>query len=130
MTNILSEYKSVVMSGGYEVKKVMRENSNGYKVPTDLSSIQFFGFHKVIIPALPKKSNSHAMVVTNDDEILICGINQWIDKEVFCTYNKRQVTRSVKASDRECLKLEKDKWIHHSTLNLAREDCTAITMNL
>ena len=130
ITNILSGFKSVVISGGNEVKRIEREKSNGYipKIVTDLSSMQFFGFKKVIFPPLPKKSNSHSMVITNDGDILICGINQMKEKEEFCTFMKRQVTRYVKAPDGECLKLEKDKWVHHSTLNLAREDCIAITM--
>ena len=64
------------MTGGYESTLTQkREKSNGYKphILTDLSSIKFFGFHKLNIPPLPKKSNSHAMVLTNDNEILICG---------------------------------------------------------
>ena len=119
------------MTGGYESTLTQkREKSNGYKhsILTDLSSIKFFGFHKFNIPPLPKKSHSHAMVLTNDNEILICGKSHWQDRKEFCNSKKKYVIRDEKVPGRKCLKLEKDKWVHHSTLNFEREDFTAITM--
>ena len=92
------------------------------------SSIQVLGFHKITIPQLPQFSHSHSMFLTNDNNILLCGRQQFIveDSEWGPRYAKDFYHKMV--SNQECLKLENGQWVHHSTLNQSLNNCFAITM--
>ena len=128
----LSEYhKTIILSGGYETKIVEKELDGKKRKVTQLkglSSIQVLGFHKITFPQLPQFSHSHSMFLTNDNDILLCGRQQFIveDSEWGPRYMKDFYHKMI--SNQECLKLENGQWVFHSTLNQSLSHCFAITM--
>ena len=128
---VLLEYKTVVISGGYEQDidgKFLDWKQSNLKHFEEFSSIKLFGFHKITIPQLLQHSYSHTMFLTNANEILVCGRKQFkVIKSEWGLQRWKDFSCEM-ISNQECLKLENGQWVHHSKLNQSIQYCTAITM--
>ena len=101
-------YTSIIITGGLLRYAIMDDDFH-----VGCNDVETIGFNTSRLSPLPSENSAHSLVLTNDFKIMSCGGSIANDD-----FDNRQ----------KCFILEKENWVHHSTLSKARCSAIAITM--